>query len=151
MNTKSATTALGAIRTRSFRNAATTIQSASPDGSISSPAVCYQWFQIEVEIQKRPLKALGQVLFAGQFSRLTHPMVLFTNMVHVLQSVQYLINYPVICTLHQLSIWQLMYSQLMGWAQSNLINFRLVTITSKEMQRFHTHPNVDFSNVFLIN
>jgi len=37
MNTKSAAFALGAIRTRSFRNAATNIQSASPDGSLSSP------------------------------------------------------------------------------------------------------------------
>jgi len=36
MNTKSAASALGTIRTRSFRNAATNIQSVLPDGSISS-------------------------------------------------------------------------------------------------------------------
>jgi len=111
--------------------------------------VRYQWFQIEMTIQIRPLKALGHVLFADQFSRLTHSMVLFINMVHVLQSVQDLINYPVICTLHQLSISQLMYSQLIGWAQSHWINSKIVAITSKKMQRFHTHPIVDFSNVFL--
>jgi len=130
MNTESAATALGALRTRSFLNAATNIQSASPGDFISSPVTrMLPVVPNRSGNTNQAVKGTWTCPISGQLSRFTHPMVLFINIAHVLQSVQDLINCPVICTLHQLSISQLMYSQLMGWAQSPWINFRIVAIT----------------------
>jgi len=84
MNTKSTATALGAIRTRSFCNASTNIQAASPDGSISSPAThLLPVVPNRSGNTNKVVKGTGTCLFAGQFSRLTHPNQLQDGVDHV--------------------------------------------------------------------
>ena len=56
--------------------------------------VCYQQFPTGNAVQiVKLLKAVGQVLFAGQYSKLTHLMVHYINMVHARQCARDPISY----------------------------------------------------------
>ena len=97
LNTKAAATVLGATKSHSVHNTVRNNQSVA-DVCVATAClvtrVCYQQFPTGKAVQIiKLLKAVGHVLFAGQYSKLTHLMVPYINMVHAPQCARDQISY----------------------------------------------------------